>query len=152
MTRTFDYVNKVGVQHAGLRFGAERLDERFLDLVDELNEAYYQFWKKGLSRPFLGFDKLATPKQSKAQFDELHGTIWQIYEIVKHLLNKRRALAGQVDEDEYRFERDDLGVVVTDRIQQAADALKLRPALLDKLKNLLNTRFGFTLPWEEAGL
>jgi hypothetical protein len=106
----------MAIQYESLRKGPARLDARFRSLVEELEVAYYQNWKLGNSHLFLGFDVQPTPRQSKALFDRLHGFIWDIYSLVFHILNKEQALGSQIDEERYRFKRDDGGTLLRDRI------------------------------------
>jgi len=44
-------------------------------LSDELDVCYYQFWRKGLSRPFHGHDLQATPAECQALFNSLSDAI-----------------------------------------------------------------------------
>ncbi len=93
--RNFDLV-----QHEDLR---RKIDARFNTLHDSLEEAYYgergpddRFvqdtgWRHGVSKPWQGFDKGATPKASKALFDELHGLLWRVYELAFHEENVKQA-------------------------------------------------------------
>ena len=52
------------------------VEPKYNTLHDELEECYYDYWKKGLSKAFQGYDKLATPKDSRIQFEKLHGLIF----------------------------------------------------------------------------
>lgn len=74
-----------GVEFAELR---KVVDQKFADLHDSLEEAYYgqrdssgRFtpgtgWKDGVSVPWNGFDKGNTPAASKEIFDRLHGQLF----------------------------------------------------------------------------
>jgi hypothetical protein len=53
-----------------------QIEPAFNALHDDLTEAYYQHWKKGESAPWFGYDVQATPEESKALFDSLHGLIF----------------------------------------------------------------------------
>ena len=115
--------NQTTCQHAGIRFGAEGLDEKFRAIVDELEAAYYQFWRQGLSHPFGPLDVRPTSAQSKRQFDSLHGVLWDLYTHVFHVINQERPLDQRINEDRYRFERDGNGAVTFDKIQNTKDRL-----------------------------
>jgi hypothetical protein len=68
------------------------VDAKFNDLHDSLEEAYYgrraengRFvrgtgWRDGVSSPWHGVDVQATPGESKALFDRLHGALWWRYD------------------------------------------------------------------------
>ena len=90
-TRNFD-----NVQFASLR---ANVDPPFNALHDELEEAYYQFWKLGQSHPWLGFDVQATPAESKALFDRLHGALWWAYDIKLNDANDALAQPDRFDAD-----------------------------------------------------
>jgi len=64
--------NYKNVQHEELRI---IVDSKWTTLHDELSDCYYNFWKKGLSKPFQAYDVQATPEESKTLFDKLHGLI-----------------------------------------------------------------------------
>lgn len=53
------------------------IDVKFNALHDDLQDAYYTYWKKGASHPWQVHDVQATPAESKELFDKLHGLIWQ---------------------------------------------------------------------------
>jgi len=57
------------------------VDPTFTDLHDALTEAYYQHWRHGRSSPWQGYDVQATPAESKALFDRLHGVIFHLREV-----------------------------------------------------------------------
>jgi len=80
MERNFD-----NVQFGNIR---KHLDEEFNKLHDELTECYYEFWKKGLSKPFQKYDVQSTPKESKELFDKLHGLIFEHLKVAFDEFNK----------------------------------------------------------------
>ncbi|HUV82960.1 MAG TPA: hypothetical protein VMW53_07805 [archaeon] len=84
------------VQYEEIR---RKLDEPFNNLHDELTNCYYQFWKKGLSKPFRGYDVQSTIEESKSLFDELHGLIFENYKVAFDNFNI--ASGGIVPESEY---------------------------------------------------
>lgn len=86
-----------GVQFENLR---ARLDVIFNDIHDELDAAYYQFWRQDLSKDFMGVDKAATPAESKTQFDILHGALWHLYDIAFHRVNLIEARYNESDYNE----------------------------------------------------
>lgn len=73
------------------------IDPPFKTLVAELDVAYYQFWKKGLSRPWHGFDVQATPELSHALFDKLHGAVWNAHAIAMKAENEKRGFPYEDD-------------------------------------------------------
>lgn len=82
--------NMDNVQFADLR---KAVDDRFNRAHDELSIAYYDHWKKGLSSPWHGYDVQATPEESKALFDQLHGLIFHLHEVAledEHIKQGRR--------------------------------------------------------------
>ncbi len=64
--------NLVDVQFAALR---QAVEGPYHTAHDELTAAYYDHWRHGEKWPWRGYDAQATPKESKALFDELHGLI-----------------------------------------------------------------------------
>jgi hypothetical protein len=64
--------NYKNVQHEQLR---RKVDPKWTVLHDELSDCYYNYWKKGESKPFQGYDVQSTPEESKSLFDKLHGLI-----------------------------------------------------------------------------
>ncbi len=61
----------------GIEYEAYRrvIDPKFNELHDELCVCYYDYWKKGNSKPFQGYDVGKDEKESKEIFDKLHGLI-----------------------------------------------------------------------------
>lgn len=101
--------NFEGIQFELIR---KELDPKYLALVEELEKCYYgdkdengrfsrvNCWKDNTSRPFtLGgelFDVQATPEESEALFNKLHGAIWKQYEIEFHQLNQTKPLVPDI--------------------------------------------------------
>jgi len=141
--------NRATCQFASLRFGAEGLDDKFRSVVDELEVAYYQFWKQGLAKPFEMFDMLPTPEQSKDQFDMIHGLIWNFYTIAFHLLNMDQPPPKRISEERYRYLRDGDGTLLVDQVLTAAQWIDLpRHALVkSRIKARFETVFGRMLSW-----
>lgn len=54
----------------------KRVDSDFNQAHDELSDSYYNFWKKGLSKPWKGFDVQPTLAENKTLFDKLHSLLW----------------------------------------------------------------------------
>ncbi len=65
-----------GIPLEGVR---RKVDPEYNRLHDELSDAYYNYWRKGLSKPFYGYDVQETPEKSKILFDKLHGLIFQMH-------------------------------------------------------------------------
>ncbi len=85
--------NLDGVQFEALR---RVIDQPFHDFKDELEESFYGTrlengsldkttgWSSGVSKAFRGFDKQATPEDSQALFDLIHGALFTFYTLVLH--------------------------------------------------------------------
>lgn len=122
------------------------IDPSFNMLHDQLETAYYQFWKLGKSKPFYGYDKLTNLSESKLQFDQLHGYLWHLYSIALHRYNKQLAPEDQYPESKYNiFQRDNVGNIIKTKEQEALEQLKLLPVngieLVNKLKQILRMDF-----------
>lgn len=94
--------NYDGIQHESFR---RTFDSRFEVLHDALSDAYYNFWRQGDSKPFQGHNVQATPAESKALFDKLHGLIFWHYDVEFHRENLRRPPAKRIPEEEYNIVR-----------------------------------------------
>lgn len=151
--------NFSGVQFQALR---ERIDRKFCDLHDSLEEAYYgdrgedgrwvagTGWRNGQSSPWYGFDVLATPEQSKAQFDEIHAFLHAAYLLIFHEENQEEATP--YSRDAYDYRRDEGGNITESRVAGVRSRLRWlknnRPAIFNKLKTWAQNN-GFTFN-EEA--
>lgn len=127
MTRNFDRV-----QFADLRtqsIAGKPFDDHFNDDHDDLEVAYYQFWKNDLSSPWNGHDKQATPALSKELFDKLHGLIFWHRDVQFHAFNMAQPPARRIAREKYdAAAHDDQGGVTTWRSaesQARIDALAL---------------------------
>lgn len=129
--------NFANVQFASLRVNVDPL---FNTLHDELEAAYYQFWKAGLSKPWLGFDVQAAPAESKALFDRLHGALWWAHDIV---LNDENDKLAQRD----RYEADKINPVVNPEAPQNQQIRKR-----DYAKQLWRNASGFDAAALKAAL
>ncbi len=91
--------------YQNVQFGALRkdFDKPYNRLADELSDAYYNFWKKGKSKPWQGYDVQPTPEQSKELFDKLHGLIWHWYNVNFHKLNLSLPPEQRIPEKEYNY-------------------------------------------------
>ena len=93
--------NFTGVQFESLRLV---IDASFNTFSDELEEAFYgnrqadgsldktTGWRAGVSKPFRGFNKRATPALSQALFEKIQGALHQIYMLVLHDENVTQGL------------------------------------------------------------
>lgn len=88
-----------------VQFGEIRkeFDKPYNRLADELSDIYYNYWKKGKSKPWQGYDVQPTLEQSKELFDKLHGLIWHWYNVNFHKLNMSRPLEERIPEEEYNY-------------------------------------------------
>ena len=111
----------------GIQFEAIRktLDAKFNQEHDGLSVAYYDYWSKGLSNPWKGFDKQAAPELSKVLFDKLHGLIFHRYMVAFHNANMMLPKPKQYSEDEYRWAKDDKGAIIGDNVADAQTAINL---------------------------
>lgn len=101
------------------------LDVPFNDAHDELSEAYYNFWRRGLSHPWQGYDVQATPEESKRLFDYLHGLIFEKQLVALWNANEKLPTYEKYDMYDLRYKRDDSGQVRTDRYRAAIDNINL---------------------------
>lgn len=67
-----------------------KVDVKFNAAHDALTDAYYNYWRHGLSKPWRGFDVQATPEDSKALFEKLHGLIFHLREVALYEENMRQ--------------------------------------------------------------
>ena len=109
--------NRDGIQFAELR---ALIDPKVEGLHDGLEEAYYgdrdpvtgaldrtTGWLAGVSKPWHGFDKQATPALSKSLFERLHGALFDVHYLFFHDENQNRQTPySRGDYDDY----DDDGV------------------------------------------
>ena len=115
---------------AGIQFDRVRqaLDSKFDTAHDALSAAYYDYWRKGISHPWKGFDVQASPEESKILFDKLHGLLFFIYTVRFHQANMLQPLALRYDEELYRYRREPGGTLLEDKLlpsQATIDALQL---------------------------
>jgi len=89
-----------------------KLDSGYNELHDSLEEAYYDYWKSGESRPWQGYDVQPTPEESKVLFDRLHGLIWLHYSEELHSENKKLPEGRRYDERKYDIILDRTGAIV----------------------------------------
>lgn len=142
MTRNFEHV-----QFAGPRteiIAGKPFDQHFNELHDALEIAYYGVpipesnpvsrdpntgWRNGFSADWHGHDKQATPEESKALFDKLHGLIFQHRDVLFHALNEKKPLAKRVKREKYDAQEVDENGAVTvwksEFARLSIDALKL---------------------------
>jgi hypothetical protein len=108
--------NYDNIQFADLR---AKIEPEFNKAHDELTEAYYKYWKKGESyRVNIGgqeFDVQKDEKASKELFDKLHGLIFDLLQKAFHEENVKLSIEEKIPEDEYRYVKNELGVVTEDK-------------------------------------
>lgn len=113
------------------------VDPKFNQLHDKLTNCYYSYWKKGLSKPFQGYDKQSNLKDSKILFDKLHGLIFE-----HHLIEINEEHERTLEKDQYpKFEEslkitNELNEVIGNRITLAQSKIN-EQALV-----------GVTIAWE----
>jgi len=110
-----------GIDHEHVR---RAVDPRFNELHDALSDAYYNYWSKGLSKPFHGYDVQATPEQSKALFDQLHGLIFHLRDIAFHRHNMSLPPQYRIPLGEYDAVRGADGTLIDSTVNIAKRAVK----------------------------
>ena len=113
--------------YAGIQFETIRktLDASFNQEHDDLSATYYDYWRKGLSKPWKTFDKRATPEASKTLFDKLHGLIFQRHLVAFHNANIALPKPKQYSENDYRWAKDEKGIIIGDKVTEAQIAISL---------------------------
>lgn len=114
--------NYTGIQFESIR---KTLDASFNQEHDDLSAAYYNYWSKGLSKPWKGYDKQATLEANKALFDKLHGLIFHRYTVAFHNANMALPKPKRYSEDEYRWVKDEKGNITGDKVTEAQVAINL---------------------------
>jgi len=103
----------------------KKVDKEFNDIHDELSIAYYDYWKKGLSKPvtFKGkvFDVQSTLEESKALFDEIHGVLFDVREIEFDKKNKLEKGKDKIKEEDYKLVKNEQGEVVGNKLDICKD-------------------------------
>lgn len=116
------------------------IDPCVVDLADELSTCYYQFWKKGLSKEFYGYDKKKTVAESKTQFDTLHGMIYLIHECLLHKQNSIMPAEDKVSSVKYNDILDENGMVVDSRSNKAVRQLRNKTPHFMNMKQALKAK------------
>jgi len=113
--------NYDGIQFEKYR---RKVDPKFIALHDELQDCYYDYWKKGLSRPFQEYDVQATPKESKVLFDKLHGLIAHLHTVAIDDEHKATKLEDQDPKYEscVKFDVRDKEGTLLETIDRVADS------------------------------
>lgn len=70
------------------------MEHIYQDLRVSLSVAY-DFWRRGLSSPWNGFDVQATPEESRAQYQLLIGTLKALYSLAVQRLGEARGKSTQ---------------------------------------------------------
>lgn len=120
-------VDKIERNYKNIRFEDIRrvIDPKYNKLADDLSEAYYNFWKKGLSHPWMGYDVLDSPQKSKEQFDKLHGLIWLWYDVEFNDYNLSLPPEQRIPLDQYEEKRDPLtGKLLYNRSEHSLKLIK----------------------------
>jgi len=79
--------NRERIADAALRAA---VDPTFEQLHDALETAYYQYWRRGISHPWQGYDVQPTLEESKRQFDALHGALFHEHEVALAIADEAR--------------------------------------------------------------
>lgn len=149
--------NRTTCQHADLRFGPEGLDDKFSEIVNELEDSYYgtaesndgpranDGWKHGASHPWHGFDVQPTVEQSKALFDEFHGLLWTAYKIIFDVFNMERPVNERVPLEDYKLKQDPKGGMVNEVAQAIAKLAASSHA--SAIRSVVEAKFGRGFSW-----
>lgn len=114
------------------------IDPVFNKLHDELEVAYYHYWKKGLSKKFLTFDKEFSPSESKVKFDRLHSVLFQLHLLALHKTNQSQPENDVVPIEQYGYCYDDNGNITLDKLKAARDTCLANRDMVEKLIAALN--------------
>lgn len=138
----------MGIRHNVIRLSSDKLDIKFIQLINELETAYYKNWRQGESHAFYGFDVRPSKAVNKKQFDLLHGIIWHFHVIMFHKLNV--AYGFPVDQDSYRYavaDADNDGTLGAQRDRVAESRMWIKEQVqtysinITPVKNRLETLF-----------
>jgi hypothetical protein len=91
-------------------------DPIYTKLHDELTDCYRN------GKPYKQFGVL-----SKEKYEALHARLWHRYNVGFHNANMNLPEADRIPESKYRYEYDDAGNIVADKVEQsraAAEAIK----------------------------
>lgn len=102
--------NFENIQHAEVRLS---IDHKFNDIHDELSNCYYS------KIPFKDYGIL-----DKVTFDKLHGLIFHHQLVAFHAINQMRSPNKRINEDKYRYEKDENGFILTDKLNDSQDKIK----------------------------
>jgi hypothetical protein len=141
-----------GVQGEAVRRYKD-LDLIFVNQVlDPLNDAYYNNWKLGSRQAWFGFNihPKDTPEEAKLLFEQLHTLCWAVYEVVYKLLADEVGEAvyfdGLVDDPDYDEDVDPVRPDPINKIELAKRTLRrirdVQNLTLDQVKNFVENRFG----------
>lgn len=113
--------NFVNINMANIR---QTVDHCVNAAHDELEDAYYKFWKQGLSYNYYGYDKKPTVAESKEQFDLLHGMLFRVHSVLLHNYNMSLPAQQQVPTAAYNDIFDQNGVKIGEVADQELTKLK----------------------------
>ncbi len=102
-----------------------KVDKKFNDLHDDLSDCYYNYWKKGESKPFQGYDVQSTLEESKVLFDKLHGLLFHLYE--ETLENEHEKTPDEEKDEKFTLKK-------TAEIESDQDKKQKRSKLISDLK------------------
>jgi len=87
----------VAIEFEEIRSG---VDFAFKSLVEDLDVSYYQYWKKGVSRPWLGCDLYPGDLlKSKVYFDTLHGFVYHLHAVLLENINSKQKIYDKDKKD-----------------------------------------------------
>ena len=97
------------IQFAKLR---KKVDPKFDEIHDELSDCYYN------QKFFRDYGLL-----DKESFDRLHGLIFMMRIVKFHKQNMEQTSIEKIDENKYRYNKDNQGNILSDKIQRAKDKI-----------------------------
>lgn len=109
-------------------------------LHDELEDAYYKFWKFGLDYDFHGYNQKANQLESKQQFDILHGMVFMLHSVLVHTQNMNLSINDREDPSRYNDIYDNDGVKIGERAASELSRLRNLTPHFVNMKKALKTK------------
>lgn len=107
---------------------------------DDLEVAYYKYWKLNQSYDFYGYNKKSTVEASKQQFDTLHGLLFVLYDIILHEQNIILPIDKRADPAKYNDIFDDDGIKIGQKDTEAKLKLRNNTPHFNNLVNIVKSK------------
>jgi hypothetical protein len=99
------------IRHGKLR---KTIDIKVVDIHNDLSQAYYDFWRQGISHPITygptTFDVQPTPAETLDYWNNLQAAMTHFYTVYFHQRNMEVPPPIKVDESKYRYQYVDTDV------------------------------------------